>query len=218
MPSYTATDFYNAEMNRLNAKQQNVDAILNTNQRLATLNDSYRKRYSRYVQILMVLILAYVIYLAFILLQRSFAIPQFIVDVVTVVLIFLVAFYLFSVIWELYSRSVINYDELDIPSYDASGGIKGDSDILSGDGSWSIASCMNNDCCPTGYTYDQTVNKCVQDTSTPSPAPSGFTTLEYENVDSAYDNVSYNSEHLRRESNENVMPLQHVTSLGFSEA
>lgn len=209
--SYTASDFYTDEINRLNAKQQNADAILNTNQRLATLNDSYRKRYSRYMQILMVLILAYVIYLAFILLQRSFAIPQFIVDVVIVVLIFSVAFYLFSVIWELYSRSLINYDELDIPSYDASAGIKGDAGILSGDGSWGLSGCMNNDCCPTGYHYDSSSNKCEPDTS----SSSGFTTLEYENVNSAYEKNSLNT--LRRGPNENVVPLQHVTVLSFSE-
>jgi hypothetical protein len=217
--TYTASQFYADEQNRLTEKTKNAEAILNTNQRLATLNDSYRKRYSRYLNILMVLILAYGIYLACILLQRSFAISQFIVDVVIVVLIFSVAFYLFRVIWELNSRSVINYDELDIPSYDKNEVIKGDEKILSGDDSWGVSGCMNNDCCPTGYHYDSTSNICILDGSTPSPSQrSSFTTLEYENINSAYDYKNLNNENLRREPNENVVPLQHVTVLSFSEA
>jgi hypothetical protein len=87
--SYTATDFYKDELNRLEAKQKNANNILNSQERLAKLNDSYRKRYAKYVQMLMVLILAYIVYLGMILLQKQIpSFPEVVVDVVTVVIIF----------------------------------------------------------------------------------------------------------------------------------
>ena len=48
--TYTASDFYNSELDRLNKKQKNSDLIENSNGRLAALNDSYRKRYAKYVE------------------------------------------------------------------------------------------------------------------------------------------------------------------------
>ena len=122
MPDFSADKFYKDEFNRLQEKQKNATAIVNSQERLAELNDSYRKRYAKYVQIVMVLVLAIGIYLAAVLLQIKFpAIPQVAVDIVSIVLIFLVTFYLFSAFSELYSRSILNYDEIDMPAYDSSG-------------------------------------------------------------------------------------------------
>lgn len=203
MPDYTATDFYKDELNRLEAKKQSADSIINSHDRLAKLNDSYRKRYSKYVQILMVLILAYVIYLAVVMLQKMFPIiPQLLVDTITVVLIFLVAMYLFSASWELYSRSVSNYDELDLPTYDSSGidvsklVKKGQIfDFQSEKTRGNV--CVGRECCPNFYN-DET-NTCN--------LLSSFTTLEYENVDNAYTVVPFDSPTLKREANiENIKP------------
>jgi hypothetical protein len=222
--SYTANDFYKDEMNRLQEKQQNADSITNSQVRLAELNDSYRKRYAKYVQILMVLILAYGIYLAMILLQKMIpVIPQMVVDVITVVLIFLVAFYLFNAGWELYSRSVLNYDELDLPSYDSSGvdvsnlAEKGQIfDFQGNTMSFGLGVCMGQSCCPEDtHTYDSTTNKCVLKSTAPKQMP--FTTLEYENVNSAY-NLSVTNAALKREPNvENLTPFKDNSALIYSD-
>lgn len=208
MPEYTATDFYNDELSRLQAKQQNTDTILNSQQRLAMLNDSYRKRYARYVQILMVLILAVLVYLGAVLLQKQFpAIPQVVVDVVTIVLMFLVTFYLFFVGNELYSRSLLNYDELDLHAYDASGfdvsKLADTGQVLSSQ-STSGNVCVGSECCPN--TYNDETNLC-----------DGFTTLEYGKIESAYVDTKFDSPELKREPNShNVIPLQDTTVLTYS--
>jgi hypothetical protein len=209
---YTATDFYKDELNRLLEKQQNAESITQSQERLAELNDSYRKRYAKYVQILMVLILAYAIYLAMILLQKMFpVIPQMVVDIIAIVLIFLVAFYLFNAGWELYSRSILNYDELDLPQYDSSGvdvsklGKKGQ--VFDFQGNFGNT-CVGEACCPDAYTYNISTNKCVPDTQP-------FTTLEYENVNSAY-NLSVTNAALKREPNGNIAPFQNNTALIYS--
>jgi hypothetical protein len=209
---FTANDFYNDELKRLNAKQQNANSILNSQERLAALNDSYRKRYAKYVQILMVLVLAYGVYLAMILAQKMFpAIPQIAVDGVIILLIFLVSIYLFSASWELYTRSVLNYDELEISAYDASGvdvsRLAEEGQIFNSPGSGG-SKCIGEACCEDPTKYDSTTNKCKD----------SFTTLEYTKLDSAYTNVSFNSELLKRSPSANqVNPLQDMSSLVYSK-
>lgn len=196
----TVSDFYNEEVERLKQKQQTADEITNSNERLAALNDSYRKRYAKYVQILMVLIIAYAIYLAVVLLQKQFpVIPLVVVDITIVVLIFLVAFYLFNAAWELYTRSLINYDEMDLPSYDSSGV---DVQELAKKGQVFVdvnakgnTACVGAECCPSFY--NSATNTCDL-TKTP------FTTIEESNKI-----VPFDSPLLQRKPNaENVKPIQ----------
>jgi Na+-transporting methylmalonyl-CoA/oxaloacetate decarboxylase gamma subunit len=210
--SYTATNFYNDETRRLNEKQQNANAIINSQKRLAALNDSYRKRYSKYTEILIVLIVAFSINLGMVVLQKQFpTIPQIVFDGVFVVVLFLVIIYLFSAISELYNRSLMNYDEIDLPEYD-------ESKITSEDANKSFNTgdvlklkddtCVGSTCCPTDYIYDPETNKCVEEP---------FTTLEQTLVENAYTHTPFNDPGLKRSQNsENVNPLNESTSLNYS--
>ena len=224
MSTYTATDFYNDELSRLEEKQKTADTIAHSQSRLAELNDSYRKRYAKYVQILMVLVLAYAVYLAIIILQRTFpSISQTVVDLAVTLLIFLVAFYLFSASWELYSRSLMNYDELEIPVFDSSGidlyelGANG----LDGNLNANVA-CVGEKCCP-GFYNILGDNKCYYAPNVngnTSVNKAAFTTLslEYEKIDSAYKTLPFDSSDLKREPNSlNVKPLHDISVLTFSD-
>jgi ABC-type multidrug transport system fused ATPase/permease subunit len=204
----TVSDFYNSELTRLQEKQQSADEITHSNERLAALNDSYRKRYAKYVQILMVLVLAIVIYLAVVLLQKQFpVIPQLVVDVIVIVLIFLVAFYLFNAGWELYSRSLINYDEIDLPAYDSSGvdvqelAKKGQVVV---DVNATSNPCVGADCCAdvSGKKWNQATGKCDL----------AFTTLE-----TAYTNNLITGSSFKREPTlKDVAPTQDDSLLSYS--
>jgi hypothetical protein len=208
--SFTANDFYKQEKDRLDKKKQNADAIQDSQERLAQLNDSYRKRYAKYVQILMVFVLAYGVYLAVLILQRTFpVIPELVVDMVIILLIFLVAFYLFYALSELYTRSVMNYDEVELSEYDTSGPdvseLAAKGQIMS---SSSMKMCVGQACCPTGSTYnpDPESNICEADKT-------GFTTIE-----TAYRNIPFNSADLKRAPNsEHVKPVQDSSVLVFSD-
>jgi hypothetical protein len=176
--TYTASDFYNSELDRLNQKQQNLDLISNSNERLAVLNNSYRKRYAKYVEMLMVLVLAYIIYLGVVILQKNVpTVPVFVVDITIVVLIFAMFIYLFSAFWQLSSRNVLNYDELDLSAYDASGvdvsALEQNGQLFAKRGNVTADSiCVGNDCCPPSYVYDADRNVCVP---SPSSTSSGNT-------------------------------------------
>jgi hypothetical protein len=177
MEPYTANDFYNDEKKRLQKKHQNVKSIMNSQNRLAVLNDSYRKRYSKYTEILIVLVLAFSVNLGMVILQKQVpSIPQIVFDVVFIVILFLVFVYLFSAIAELYNRSLMNYDEIDSPAYedpitktstsDANNASYNSGDVLK----LKVETCVGSKCCPDGYRYDNDVNKCVID-AVPTTAP-----------------------------------------------
>jgi len=208
--TYTATQFYNEELSRLQSKQQNANAIMSSQSRLADLNDSYRKRYAKYVQILVFLIVVVLVYLAVVALQARFpSIPQIVVDIVTIVLIFLVAIYLFSAISELYSRSLLNYDELDMAGYnstDSSVDVTALEDKGQITGKSGTEICKGSECCPEGKTFNNANNKCET-----------FTTyLDYEKVETAYNSVPFNSESLKREPSANVKPFDRASELSYS--
>ena len=208
MPDKTVKQFYNDEVDRLRDKQKTADEITRSNERLAAMNDSYRKRYAKYVQILMVLVFAYAIYLAVVLLQKQFpAIPQFVVDLIMIVLIFLVAFYLFNSGWELYSRSLINYDEVDLPNYDASGAdlteLAKKGQVIDGVNATG-SPCVGASCCTTdaGKKWNPASGKCDLQ----------FTTLE-----SAYTNNLISGSTFKREPNaKDVAPTQDGSALSYS--
>lgn len=208
--SYTANQFYNDELTRLQSKQQNANAIMSSQSRLAELNDSYRKRYAKYVQILVFLIIVVLVYLAVVALQAQFpAIPQIVVDVVTIVLIFLVVIYLFSAISELYSRSLLNYDELDMAGYnsaDSSVDVTALEDKGKITGKSGTEICKGSECCPAGKNFNDETNRC-----------DAFTTyLDYEKVETAYNSVPFNSESLKREPSANVKPFDSASELSYS--
>ena len=214
--SYTAQTFYNDELRRLNDKNENAKSILNSQDRLAKLNDSYRKRYSKYVEILIVLIIAYTLRLGIVLLRKYFpAIPMLLVDIVTTLLIFAVSYYLFNAYWELNTRSNINYDEIEIPSYDSSGVNVSDIDErgrVSGTDN-SLDTCIGEQCCPGNFNTDE--QRC--NTGNVVALSSGFTSIEQSMADKKSTNLSFNSPDLKRESTMNVKPSEDTTSLNYSK-
>lgn len=175
-----ATQYVNDESNRLASKLSSVDAAYNAQMRNATLNDSYRKRYSKYIEIVTILILATVAYLAISYFQTTFpAIPAVVFDALTIIIISLVILYLIFAFFELFTRSNMNYDEVALPPMDISGvtfnsGIVGKA--ITGPARTAnnglIDTCTNASCCDAGTHWDDTAKKCAPGAAAP------FTTLE----------------------------------------
>lgn len=210
--TYTANDFYNTEFTRLQQKQINATDILSSKQRHALLNDSYRKRYAKYVEILVVLVGAVAIYLGIVSLQTAASfIPQIIFDLLTFLLMGGVFIYLCFAFYELYTRNALNYDELDLPAYDASG-VDANS-IAPGmivAGVNRNATCVGQACCPQDYTWNIVTNICEANPNNQQ----GFTT-----IDNAYVNTKFDSPSLKRSPNssEGVTTTVDISSLTFSK-
>ena len=221
--AYTADNYYKDELKRLEEKKANADSILSSQDRLSKLNEGYRKRYAKYVEIIMMLVLLYAIYLGMQMLQKKIpAIPQIAVDVVTMLLIFYLGYYLFNAFWELSTRSLINYDELEMAPYDSSGvnvaDLEANSKILSKGASHDI--CVGEECCP-GY-FNKETQLCgtvpiSSNTVAASATISGFTSLEQYTLERDRYELPFNSSRLKREYTMNVKPMGEIFSLSYSK-
>jgi len=106
------------EYDRLNDKKKEVDAAISGQQRAIRLNDSYRKRFSRYTYMVIAVSFVLVLYLGIIALRKAVpGIPEWITDVILGLVLVGVFIYCILTIQEIYTRSILNYDELDLPPY-----------------------------------------------------------------------------------------------------
>ena len=108
----------NVEYDRLNQKKKEVDAAISGQKRAIRLNDSYRKRFSRYTHMVIAISLVLVLYLAMFALRKAVpSISESITDIVLALGMFIALFYCIFTIQEIATRSILNYDELDLPDY-----------------------------------------------------------------------------------------------------
>jgi hypothetical protein len=199
MTVITASQYMEKETDRLNAKKTAVDAAYNAQTRNSMLNESYRKRYSKYVEILSVLVIGVILYLGIAALPEMFpVIPSSVADALSIVLVSGVIIYMVFAFIEIFKRSKINYDEVDLPPVNAEGKI-GDAAGATGMSSAQQAAllstsgqCSGATCCTEGTVWDTSLLKCLPKTcpagksSSPSPTSAGglglictaFTTLE----------------------------------------
>jgi len=132
-------------------------------QRLGVLNDSYRKRYATYTKIAAMVVIFLV---GFILIQMvEPMLPGVVANLLMIVLVLFVGYYVATYFSELGSRSTLNYDELDLPTKnpgekDKIGNLTpgSASDLMS-----SVAgSCADDSCCAKGTKYNSKLGKCIQ--------------------------------------------------------
>jgi hypothetical protein len=174
------------EKDRLLKKKQLVDAADAEQQRLMMLNDSYRKKYTQYTKIVIIIVVALIIYL---LLQFAasfvsdtisdwFAI-LYAIDIV-VAIVFIIYVYA-----DIYSRSNINYDELNLPPPNKNSASGGGFDT-SGNGFGKFGmTCYGKNCCAPGTVWDDKRLFCTTPSdladsraSIKTPSKQGFTTIE----------------------------------------
>jgi len=148
-----------------------ITTLENTNanmQRLGVLNDSYRKRYATYTKIAAMVVIFLV---GFILIQMAEPmLPGVVTNVLMIVLILFVGYYIATYFSELGSRSRLNYDELDLPTNNP-----GEKDKLGNLTPSSVAdllgeqkSCADDSCCAAGTRYNRTLGQCIPICNSPN--------------------------------------------------
>jgi hypothetical protein len=181
MPPVDATQYVTDESARLTSKLASVNDAYNAQMRNATLNDSYRKRYAKYIEVVTILILATVAYLGISYFQSMFPdLPSIVFDALSIIIVSLVMLYLLFAAFELFTRSNMNYDEIALPPQDISGITVNNASVgnaITGPARTAnnglVDTCAEASCCSTGTYWDTTASKCVAG----SRAPSAFSTL-----------------------------------------
>lgn len=169
MTAVDATQYVTDESARLTSKLASVNDAYNAQMRNATLNDSYRKRYAKYIEVVTILILATVAYLGISYFQSMFPdLPSIVFDALSIIIVSLVMLYLLFAAFELFTRSNMNYDEIALPPQDISGitvNNAGVGNTITGPARTAnnglVDTCAEASCCSTGTYWDAAASKCV---------------------------------------------------------
>jgi hypothetical protein len=177
--SLTDASYIQLESDRLASKLQNINNEVTAQTRSAQLTDSYRKRYSNYLMILLVLIFAFLASLGINKAQEKFPdAPGVLFDGLYLLVLLIVVYTLYYTISDLAIRSQMNYDEVDLPPPKANISVnmqmeKDNKAQAAGDitaqTKMGTAGCVGTVCCGPNTIWDANTNFC---------APvSSFTTL-----------------------------------------
>ena len=152
-----AVNIVENELNRAKEKLSLLNQDKYNKMRMVEINTYYGKQYSAHTTFFKMTALVCV--LGIILIKIKGIIPSFIfVGLTTCIIVgyIIITFYYLA---DMYKRSSNNYDEYNFPKPNGS---PSDGASTGGD-PWaqpSMATCVGNACCDTGFTYDPTLNKC----------------------------------------------------------
>jgi hypothetical protein len=167
----------NRELARLKDKKSSIDTIIQGQNRMTLLNESYNARSRAYIGVITTILFIFVGMLAIFQLKRS---TTYIADEVAslfyIVWISAGAIYLSYQLWDIYRRDNINFNKLSQSMMktpkDLSGNeavdengrplIKGQVNLLDAVGSL----CVGSSCCSTGMHYDVVNGKCIDNCPT----------------------------------------------------
>lgn len=166
-------DIIQKEQQRIMAKKSGIDNAYTAQQRLVQLNESYREKNMKYIDILIIIIISIVIYLALLMMSRHLTfIPAGIINLLTA-LLFSISFIIICIkIAKINKRDNMNFQKLLFVPPDNSGNfygnVYGNLDLnMSG-------TCIGNICCGQGTQWDYISSTCIPiNTSTTS----GFTLM-----------------------------------------
>ena len=165
------------EHERLLQKQQGIEQATTSQTRLIQLNQNYSQRFSRYTQIIIIFVVALLLFLGILMIQRNFGIlPDGVFEVITILIVVGTVIYSLTIYNEISSRSNMDYKQIATtpPVVLTSDQIKAqtakseDSGNLLG--SIDLGACIGSSCCAATTTWDIDSQKCI--------VQSGFTTLQ----------------------------------------
>jgi hypothetical protein len=161
------------EKTRLDLKKTQIDQQLFAKQRMADLNDNYKKRQSYINSMFIVLIASLIIFIVLIKLKNIITIiPGFIFNLLIGINILGVIIYMILTSLEYNRRDRLNFDEIQLPpmnsNSDANQNI--DSNINIGNLLELTSGCKEAECCVPGTEWNSGINKCVP-SNPPSPNP-----------------------------------------------
>lgn len=168
----TINNILNTEDARLESKKSSIDDAISGQKRLIQLNDTYRKRYSAYNNLILIIVLALIIIIALIFLNKIFPfIPEFVYTLLYIIILSGTAIYSWFVISDIQKRDKLDYDKHTRPAPATADELKKNAEkaAKAGDLLASIDAslgCKSEGCCTVGTKWSATDNKCIPDCAT----------------------------------------------------
>jgi hypothetical protein len=159
-----------AERARLYQKKIGIDNAYATQQRLIQFNESYREKNVQYINILIVVIITIIIYLALLIIGANISvIPEIVITILMGILFAVSAIIIYIIYSNIQKRDPMNFQKLlFVPPQITSGNVYGN---VSGNliGFALPVTCVGNKCCGNGTTWNPTYGNCT--------VTSGFTVM-----------------------------------------
>jgi hypothetical protein len=174
-----------AENDRLNEKKTNVDAALFSQQRVISLNDSYRKKYRMQINILIVIVVALLIYLGLLLLEKNIPmIPGFIIGLLKATDIAIAIILIWVFMAAINKRDTMDFDKLALSTPTSGNAIASSTTTDSGSTSAYGGYCAGSACCATGTMWSDVDAQCIV---------SGNTVSGFSNIAEPYTSYEFSS-------------------------
>lgn len=155
------------ENDRLDSKKASIDNAITGQKRLMQLNDTYRKRYSAYINLVLIIVLALIIIIVLIFINKVFPfIPEFVYTLLYIIILSGTAIYCWFVINDIQKRDKFDYDKHTRPAPATPAELKKNAEAAAKAGNLlasidPTSGCRSEGCCADGTTYDATQNKCI---------------------------------------------------------
>ena len=154
------------ENSRLQIKKDQIKGAVVNTQRVIALSESDRKRQVHFIYIILLIILGLLIYLFLRNIEIFFPfVPSFVITFLTIIAVVVIVGYILVLLFDIWSRSSTNFDELNLPPPVINNDAQQNKAIDMGDilGSINYAnSCIGESCCDTTLTqWNMGTMKCV---------------------------------------------------------
>jgi len=113
----------NAELDRVNLKKENVDVAIQGKNRASFLNENYRERFSIYVNLVIIILVALVFLFISFSLSNYYPASSFIFNIISFIVIGVALLFSYYNVQTLYLRDNIYFDELRLAPPDAKGNV-----------------------------------------------------------------------------------------------
>lgn len=177
------------ETDRLNAKKNSIDQAMDSQKRLVSLNQSYSEKYSQYIFIIIIMVVALVLFLGILMVQQNMENPPSGFFTFLQIIVLGGAFIYAMIIYNnIQSRNNMNYAELAVttplPLTAEQIAAQSAAQTKAGNllGSQNLSGCMGSTCCGTGSIWDVSSQTCIPDSFT-TIADSGNMILSKNSVD-----------------------------------
>jgi hypothetical protein len=157
------------ETDRLDLKKANIDSAISGQKRLMQLNDTYRKRYSAYINLVLIIVLALIIIIVLIFINKVFPfIPEFVYTLLYIIILSGTAIYCWIIITDIQKRDKFDYDKHTRPAPTTPDELKKNAEAAAKAGNLlasvdAALGCRSEGCCMVGTKWSADDNKCMPD-------------------------------------------------------
>jgi hypothetical protein len=151
-----------AENDRLNEKKKNVDDALFAQKRVIAFNDSYRKKYRTQIDILIIIVIALLLYLGLLLLEKNVPmVPGFVIGILKIAVITVAFILVYILMAKINKRDNMDFDKLLLSAPTSGNTYVNGNTTSSGSTSDYGGYCAGAACCSTGTTWSNTNGQCI---------------------------------------------------------